>query len=106
MRSRTLRLGRRRALVPAVALALMAGTLVTATALADHGLTTVADGAIDTGKETGHHNPKQHGEDEGHLPPVSNGVVEIGHIDLFAPGEQAGRIGDVSAKGNFAYLTH
>jgi hypothetical protein len=89
-----------------VALALMAGTLATATVLADHGLTTVADGAIDSGKETSHHDTAQHGEDTGHLPPVSNSVVEIGHIDLFAPGDQAGRIGDVSAKGHFAYLTH
>jgi hypothetical protein len=89
-----------------VALAIMAGALATATAFADHGLTTIADGAIDTGKETGHHHPNQHGENTGHLPPVSNNVVEIGHIDLFAPGDQAGRIGDVSAKGNFAYLTH
>jgi hypothetical protein len=84
----------------------MAGALATATALADHGLTAVADGAIDTGKETGHHHPNQHGENTGHLEPVSTNVVEIGHIDLFAPGDEAGRIGDVSAKGNFAYLTH
>ena len=83
-----------------------AGALVVpAAALADHGLATVADGAIDTGKETKHH-AQQHGEDKGHLPPVNNNVEEIGHIDLFAPGDQAGRIGDVSAKGNFAFLTH
>jgi hypothetical protein len=73
--------------------------------LADHGLTTIADGAIDTGKETNHHDLQQHGEDQGHLPPVSNNVDEIGHTDLFAPGEEAGRIGDVSARGNFAFLT-
>lgn len=84
-----------------------AGALLAPTAaLADHGLTSVADGAIDSGKETSHHNAQQHGEDEGHLPPTSNNVTEIGHIDLFAPGDEAGRIGDVSAKGNFAFLTH
>ncbi len=77
-----------------------------AVALADHGLTSVADGAIDSGKETKHHDAQQHGEDEGHLPPKSNNVTEIGHIDLFAPGDEAGRIGDVSAKGNYAFLTH
>ena len=86
---------------------LLAGALIApAAALADHGLTTVADGAIDTGKETKHHDAQQHGEDQGHLPPISNNVAEIGHIDLFAPGDEAGRIGDVSAKGNYAFLTH
>jgi hypothetical protein len=86
---------------------LAAGALaMPATALADHGLTSVADGAIDTGKETSHHKSQQHGEDEGHLPATSNNVEEIGHIDLFAPGDQAGRIGDVSAKGNFVFLTN
>ena len=86
---------------------LAAGALLAPTAaLADHGLTSVADGAIDSGKETKHHDSRQHGEDRGHLPPVSHGVTQIGHIDLFAPGDEAGRIGDVSAKGNFAYLTH
>ncbi|MDP1848194.1 MAG: hypothetical protein Q8K79_10430 [Solirubrobacteraceae bacterium] len=86
---------------------LAAGALLApAVALADHGLTAVSDGAIDTGKETKHHDAQQHGEDQGHLPPRSENVKEIGHIDLFAPGDEAGRIGDVSAKGNYAYLTH
>ena len=86
---------------------LASGALLAPTAaLGDHGLTAVSDGAIDTGKETKHHDAQQHGEDQGHLPAKSNNVREIGHIDLFAPGDEAGRIGDVSAKGNFAYLTH
>ena len=90
----------------ALTVGLLAGALVAPAAVADHGLTAVSDGAIDTGKETKHHDARQHGEDEGHLPPRSNNVTEIGHIDLFAPGDEAGRIGDVSAKGNFAFLTH
>ena len=107
MRSTTRGRDHRRLLTPVAILALAAGALMMpATALADHGLTSISDGAIDTGKETSHHNPRQHGEDTGHLPATSENIDEIGHIDLFAPGEQAGRIGDVSAKGNFAYLTN
>jgi hypothetical protein len=63
------------------------------------------DGAIDSGKEVHYHHDVQHGGDEGHLPPVSHNVAKIGNIDLFAGSEQPGRIADVSAKGNYAYLT-
>jgi hypothetical protein len=62
------------------------------------------DGAMNSGKET-HSHHAQHGEDHGHLPPVQRNVDLIGFSDLFAAGEQPGRIGDVSAKGNYAYLT-
>ena len=62
------------------------------------------DGAVNSGKETHAHD--QHGGDHGHLPPVQHNVDLIGFTDLFAGVEQPGRIGDVSAKGNYAYLTH
>ena len=62
------------------------------------------DGAVNSGKET-HSHDAQHGHDTDHLPPVQRNVDLIGFTDLFAGAEQPGRIGDVSAKGNFAYLT-
>ena len=63
------------------------------------------DGAINSGKESHDHHSAQHGEPDGHLPPVDHNVATIGNLDLFADGEQPGRIGDVSAYGNYAYLT-
>lgn len=63
------------------------------------------DGAIDSGKETHYHDDAQHGTDEGHLPPTSRNVRKVSNLDLFAPSEEPGRIADVSAKGNYAYLT-
>jgi hypothetical protein len=65
----------------------------------------VDDGALNSGKETHYHHDAQHEGDEGHLPPTSRNVRNVGNIDLFAGAEQAGRIADVSAKGNYAYLT-
>ncbi|HEX2052907.1 MAG TPA: PA domain-containing protein [Actinomycetota bacterium] len=64
------------------------------------------DGAVNAGKDVHSHGAgAQHGPSENHLPPVQKNVDLIGFTDLFAGGEQPGRIGDVSAKGNFAYLT-
>jgi hypothetical protein len=63
------------------------------------------DGAINSGKETHSHDDAQHGVSEGHLPPKNNNVTKVGNIDLFAGAEEPGRIADVSAKGNYAYLT-
>lgn len=63
------------------------------------------DGAVNSGKETHAHDDGQHGAEQGHLPAVQRNVDLIGFTDLFAGREQPGRIGDVSAKGNFAYLT-
>jgi hypothetical protein len=63
------------------------------------------DGAIDSGKETHYHDHAQHGADEGHLPATSHNVRKVGNLDLFAGAEEPGRIADVSAKGNYAYLT-
>lgn len=60
------------------------------------------DGAINSGKEVHAHD--QHGGIEGHLPAKSENVTKIGDLDLFAGAEEPGRIGDVSAKGNYAYL--
>ena len=65
----------------------------------------IDDGVIDSGKETHAHHDAQHGGDEGHLPASSANVVEIGSLDIFAPDEEPGRIADVSALGDYAYLT-
>ncbi|WP_448809854.1 PA domain-containing protein [Agromyces bauzanensis] len=64
------------------------------------------DGYIDSGKET-HNHDAQHGVDTGHLWPegTSANVTKIGNLDLFADAEQPGRIADVSAYGDYAYLT-
>jgi hypothetical protein len=46
----------------------------------------------------------QHGEADGHLPPVQRNVELVGKLDLFEGQEQPGRIADVAAFGNYAYL--
>src|SRR5215210_4251064 len=74
-------------------------------ALAHEGSRLVDDGVIDSGKETHWHDSAQHGSDDGHLPPTSKNVRKVGNLDLFAGAEEPGRIADVSAKGNYAYLT-
>jgi hypothetical protein len=63
------------------------------------------DGAINSGKETHTHDSAQHGGVGGHLPATRSNVDLVGKLDLFTDAEQPGRIGDVSAKGNYAYLT-
>ena len=63
------------------------------------------DGVMDSGKETHYHDDAQHGTDHGHLPATNKNVRKVGNIDLFAGAEEPGRIADVSAKGNYAYLT-
>ena len=63
------------------------------------------DGAINSGKESHDHHSAQHGAPDGHLPPVNDNMSVVGNLDLFADGEQPGRIGDVSAYGNYAYLS-
>src|SRR5215207_9714908 len=64
----------------------------------------IDDGVMDSGKET-HNHHAQHSEEEGHLDPINENVTEIGNLDIFADGEEPGRIADVSAYGNYAYLT-
>ena len=86
-------------LVVAAALTLAAGP-----AFAHNDIEYVDDGVMDSGKET-HNHDAQHGETEGHLPASSANVIEIGSLDLFADEEEPGRIADVSAYGNYAYLT-
>ena len=92
-------------LARAALVALAAGALATAApAIAhDDDSRLVDDGAMNSGKEVHAHD--QHGGIEGHLPPKNNNVLKVGNLDLFSGAEQAGRIGDVSAKGNYAYLT-
>ncbi|MFP5362995.1 MAG: PA domain-containing protein [Thermoleophilia bacterium] len=85
--------------------ALIVGVLaIAAPAAVAHDISRLADdGAMNSGKEVHAHD--QHGGIEGHLPPVDRNVDKVGSLDLFGETEQAGRIGDVSAKGNYAYLT-
>jgi hypothetical protein len=84
--------------------ALGASLLIAGTAMAYDPASRLADdGAVNSGKET--HSHGQHGETTGHIAPRQNNVALIGYSDLFADSEQPGRIGDVSAKGNYAYLT-
>ena len=87
------------------AMALVATVLLGAAAATDSGSLLIDDGVIDSGKETHSHDDAQHGLVDGHLPAVSVNVEKIGNIDLFAGQEEPGRIADVSAKGNYAYLT-
>lgn len=87
-------------LVVAAALALGAGP-----AFAHSDTEYVDDGVLDSGKETHNHHSQQHGEEEGHLPASSANVTKIANLDLFADEEEPGRIADVSAYGNYAYLT-
>lgn len=44
----------------------------------------------------------QHGGKRGHLPPTSKGVELVGKLRV--PGVGPGRVADVAARGNFAYL--
>jgi hypothetical protein len=52
---------------------------------------------------------KQHGSAGGHLPPKQENVAVIGKAGLTAPagtdGDMTGRVADVSAYGDYAYLT-
>ena len=46
----------------------------------------------------------QHGKPEAHLPPVQRNVEVVGKLDLFGNNEEPGRISDVAAFGDYAYL--
>jgi hypothetical protein len=77
--------------------------LLTASAAAAHDINRLQDdGAVNSGKETHAHD--QHGGTHGHLPATSHNVNVVGKIDLFTEAEEEGRVADVSAKGNYAYL--
>ena len=95
----------RRTTLAHAAVAALAAAVMAAAPAAGHESRLHDDGAIDSGKETHYHHDAQHGGDEGHLPATSRNVRKVGAIDLFAGAEQPGRIADVSAKGNYAYLT-
>ena len=47
---------------------------------------------------------EQHGGQDGHLPAVQKNVAVLGKLDLFAGGERPGRVSDVAAFGDYAYL--
>jgi hypothetical protein len=59
----------------------------------------LTDETVDSPLE--HHD--QHGEPGGHLPGSSENVELVGQLDI--EGAAAGRVADVSAYGNYAYLT-
>ena len=93
----------RRATVVAAAAALL--TAGPAMAHDEGGSKLVDDGVVDSGKETHNHDSAQHGVDEGHLAPTSSNVRLVGKVDVTPGAEAPGRTADVSAKGNYAYLT-
>jgi hypothetical protein len=82
-----------------VALALVAGSAGVAVAHGD-GSKLADDGAVNSGKEV--HAEHQHGGTDGHLPATQKNVKLISKTDV---SDGPGRIADVSAKGNYAYLT-
>jgi hypothetical protein len=92
------RLFRRATVVAAAAVLLAAGP---ATAHDVEGSKLEDDGVVDSGKET-HTHDEQHGGEEGHLPATSSGVRLVGKV---AVADGPGRTADVSAKGNYAYLS-
>jgi hypothetical protein len=65
----------------------------------------IDDGTVNSGEETHNHDAAQHGEEEGHLPASNENVTKISNLDIFADEEEPGRVADVSALGNYAYLT-
>jgi hypothetical protein len=89
----------RRATVVAAAAVMLTGG--TASAHNVDGSKLEDDGVIDSGKET-HTHDEQHGGDAGHLPATSSNVDLIGKVDI---ADGPGRTADVSAKGNYAYLS-
>jgi hypothetical protein len=60
------------------------------------------DGAIDSGKEIHGVGNHQHGGTGGHLPATQHNVDLIGKVNLRQT--EAGRVSDVAALGNYAYL--
>ncbi|MBT2498480.1 hypothetical protein J7E25_05170 [Agromyces sp. ISL-38] len=94
-----------RATITGTTLAVGAALLLGAAPAYAHDEVWVDDSTMDSGKETHHHDAQQHGEEEGHLPASSENVDLIGKLDLFGDEEQPGRIADVSAYGDYAYLT-
>ena len=83
-----------------LALAMVMTTLGQTAAAEVDGSRLADDGAMDSGKEV--HEQHQHGGTAGHLPATSKNVRLV---SKFAVADGAGRIADVSAKGNYAYLT-
>ena len=100
---RDVEMGRKklRGIARAVAAGAAAALLCAGTAAA-HDSRLHDDGAINSGKETHTHDSVQHGGVGGHLPARRSNVDLVGKLDLFTDAEQPGRIGDVSAKGNYA----
>ena len=85
--------------VAAVALLTAMATAGTALAHGD-GSKLSDDGAVDSGKEV--HDAHQHGGADGHLPATQKNVKLVGKVKVT---DGPGRTADVSAKGNYAYLT-
>ncbi|HSH21816.1 MAG TPA: hypothetical protein VK992_04250, partial [Candidatus Caenarcaniphilales bacterium] len=66
------------------------------------GYTVAGDGGLNPLQEGSYEH--QHGESDGHLPPVQRNVEVIGKVDLFELLEKPGRVSDVAGFGNYAYL--
>ncbi len=60
------------------------------------------DGGLEPLEESSYR--QQHGESDGHLPAVQRNVEVVGRVDLFTLLERPGRVSDVAAFGNHAYL--
>jgi hypothetical protein len=88
-----------------IALVAVGALLFSATPAFAHDIDYIDDGVLDSGKETHNHHYQHNEEEQGHIPSGSNNVIEIGNLDLFEGEEQPGRIADVSAYGDYAYLT-
>lgn len=80
--------------VPALVLALMLAFTSSTLAHDDGGLEGLEEGSW----------RHQHGESDGHLPAVQRNVEVVGKVDLFTLLERPGRVSDVAAFGNYAYL--
>ena len=87
---------RRSLLVPALVTAGLLTLPTTAFADPETGGAATAEGVIAPGD-------KQHGGGAGHLPATQSNVELVGRADIEGAGE--GRVADVAASGNYAYLT-
>ena len=94
---------RLRVLASLALLALLAGVLPAgATPPGPDGVHEIGDDVADTPLEV-HANHDQHGGPGGHLPGSQENVQLVGQVDI--DGAAPGRVADVSAFGNYAYLT-
>jgi hypothetical protein len=92
----------KRPLVTGVAGGAAALLLFVSVASAHSGVDLISDGAIDNAKDT-HAHDAQHGDDEGHLDPRTEGPIEV-VSELAMSRVTEGGIADVAVHGDYAYL--